>query len=75
MQRTEAEKSSRGHITDGLLINYTEGISLYAAGDSKHDKVLDRRVVTRDLPFRKIIPAPARENRLKGVENRNEENH
>lgn len=75
MQRTEAEESSRGHITDGLLINYTEGISLYAAGDSKHDKVLDRRVVTRDLPFRKIIPAPARENRLKGVENRNEENH
>lgn len=44
MQRTEAEESSRGHITDGLLINHTEGISLYAAGDSKHDKVLDRRV-------------------------------
>lgn len=75
MQRTEAEESSRGHIMDGLLINHTEGISLYAAGDSKHEKVLDRKVVTRDSPFRKIIPAAARENRLKGVENRNEEIH
>lgn len=69
VQRTEAEESSRGQIIDGLLLSHTDGASLCAAGDGKHE-VLYRTVSRRDLPCRELILAAARESRLKGVENR-----
>lgn len=52
-QRTEAEESSRGQIIEGLLVSYTDGVSLCAAGDGKHE-LLFRTVARRDLPFRKL---------------------
>ena len=56
VQTTEAEGSGgqRGQSKDDLLKTYTKGVSLYADGNGKHEKVLHRTVARKDLPFRKI---------------------
>ena len=75
VQRTEAEGGSRGQIMAGLPINHTTAVCcLSAAGDGKQE-ALHRRVARRDVPFRKLILAAARESRLEGFENRKGETH